>query len=172
MGDFHVTRPHYVLVAETAPQNGRWSFKLGRSRGAWELWAADTEPEMRDERLELLAVIRGLEAVDGPAQVTLWSSAPGLRRRIERGLLRWELAQFRAGRPGSPLPVENADLWRRIDRLLKIHQVQFRRLRLDGAHEDLPCEPHAFPEATIAAGVRSALARFCSRLVPWASVAC
>lgn len=159
-----MTLPHYVLVAAAAPQNGSWSFKLGRSQQNWELRAADIEPTTRGQRLELLAVVRGLEALECPARVTLCTAVPGLARRIRRGLVRWELAAARAPRGGNGRELENADLWRRIDRLLQIHTVRFRRLRVDPAHEELAGEHHGLAEPT---GLRAAIARFCSRLVPW-----
>jgi ribonuclease HI len=73
-----VPAPHFLLYAEaaqaadsTVSDAGRWRFVLRLPGGETALEAADEEPEAGPERLELLAVVRGLEALDAPSQVTL-----------------------------------------------------------------------------------------------------
>ena len=80
-----VPAPHFLLFSEArsarmegsaqtsaqANESGLWHFVLESVDGSSKLEATDEEPELDPERLELLAIVRGLEALDQPSQVTL-----------------------------------------------------------------------------------------------------
>jgi ribonuclease HI len=119
--------PHFLLYAETyrsgrgAP---RWKFAL-QSVGCDErLTAADAEPNIRRSRLELLAVVRGLEAIDRPSRVTLLSRSRYVSRGIRRQLNHWREHNWQWERFGTMTPIRDADLWQRIDRALDFHTVE------------------------------------------------
>ena len=65
--------PHYLLFAdaETHSEYGRWRFVLESILGGDALQVDDVEVDVQGERLELLAVIRGLEAIEQPSRVML-----------------------------------------------------------------------------------------------------
>jgi hypothetical protein len=86
----------------------------------------DAEPEASGERLELLALVRGLEALPQPARVTLVSESPRLNRMLNGGLEEWRTNDWRWEHHGEMVPVKNADLWRRVDRALHFHEVRLR----------------------------------------------
>ena len=111
--------------------------------------ANDEEPGAGPERLHLLAVVRGLEALDGPAEVTLVTTSSTVSRGIRRGLPAWRNNHWRWERFGRMEPVRNADLWRRIDRAMAFHAVCCRSWRVD--------TPSAPPERC---GEENAVARF------------
>src|SRR5262245_32081383 len=67
----------------------QWRFVLRLPGGEKSLEAADVEDGASTERLELLAIIRGLESLDQPSRVTLVASG-----HVERGL-KYGLAQWR-----------------------------------------------------------------------------
>lgn len=127
------TNPRYVLFLETesSMQGGTWRFILKSADGSQRLEAADFEPEIRPGRLELLAAVRGLEALDGPSRVTLYSSGTYLRRGAIYGLDYWRRHDWTWERFGQWVPVKNADLWQRLARALEFHQVEFKQMRLD-----------------------------------------
>src|SRR5688572_12883363 len=87
----YVPRPHFWLLSEPDPQrpHGGWRFILRASDGAKALEAADAEPDARGERLELLAVVRGLEAIDQPSRVTLITPSSYVKRGLVYGLHEW-----------------------------------------------------------------------------------
>ena len=60
--------------AAPGQQAGSWYFLLESSTSGQRLGASDVETEVSPQRLELLAVVRGLEALDQPSQVTLMTS--------------------------------------------------------------------------------------------------
>ncbi len=109
-------------------RQGSWRFVIQRSDGSTLLEAEDLEPDMRGERLELLSVVRGLEALDGPSQVTLVTASGYVRRGLKYGLESWRRSGFTWESFGAMTPVKNADLWQRLDRASSIHELRCLRL--------------------------------------------
>ncbi|HEV2972097.1 MAG TPA: RNase H family protein [Pirellulales bacterium] len=132
--------PHYLLFSASAPaapsdQPGDWRFVLEAVDGSSKVEIADSEPDVRGERLELLAVVRGLEAIDEPARVTLVTPSRYVSRGISDGLNDWRENGWQWERHGEMVPVKNRDLWQRVDRALEFHRVECRQWRLDAPHE-------------------------------------
>ncbi len=75
---------------------------------------SEIEAETSSERLELLSVVRGLEALPEPAQVTLLTASDTIRRGIDHGLDEWRDNDWQWESFGEMVPVKNLDLWRRI----------------------------------------------------------
>jgi ribonuclease HI len=133
--------PHFLLFAEARPQpdrrrgeRGRWRFLLESMTGTQRLEASDVEYGVRGERLELLALVRGLEALDQPSRVTLFTASDPIRRGLRYGLEDWRRNAWMWERFGKLVPVKNRDLWQRVDRAARIHRVECRLFRLDPGH--------------------------------------
>jgi ribonuclease HI len=139
-----VSAPHYLLFSEAAPANdpvddaGRWRFVLRAAAGPKVLEAADEEPAAAPDRLELLAIIRGLEALDRPSRVTLVTARRSIQHGLRSGLSYWRENDWQWERYGKLAPVKNADLWRRIERLAGIHTVECRCSRPKAADDLAP----------------------------------
>ncbi len=118
--------PALLLVCEARSTNledGRWRFTLETSDGTQLIEAADEEVGDLN-RLTLLAAVRGLEAIEGPASVTLVSSNRYLIRSLTDSLPRWRSNDYVWEHFGRRIDIQNADLWRRVDRALQIHRVE------------------------------------------------
>ena len=76
--------------------------------------AEDIEPDIQGERLELLTVVRGLEALDQPVPVTLMTPSIYVREGIRYGLAEWRRNGWRWESFGQMVPVKNCDLWQRV----------------------------------------------------------
>ncbi len=113
------------------PGPGGWGV-LMRYRGAErELWGG--EPLTTNNRMELMAAIRGLEALKRPSTVRLHTDSQYLRTGITVWIERWRRNGWRtAGRA----PVKNADLWRRLDAALAGHRVAWLWVRGHAGHPD------------------------------------
>ncbi|MGN6133502.1 MAG: RNase H family protein [Aureliella sp.] len=133
-----VAKPHFLLFCdahasagsptETAAAGGRWHFVLERIDAAERLEAADAERAVPRERLALLAVVRGLEALEQPSQVTLVTTSRYVSRGLRYGLSEWREADYSWEHFGVQKPIRNADLWQRIDCALRYHEVACRLL--------------------------------------------
>ncbi|MFO0896057.1 MAG: RNase H family protein [Pirellulales bacterium] len=144
-----VSPPKYLLfcTARRADDRGQWRFVLRQADGSERLEASDWEAEASLERLELLAVVRGLEALDQPAQVTLVTSSRYLALGFNFGLTEWSAAGWQWERFGEMVPVKHADLWQRVDQALAFHEVQCRTLRTDRGATPAPTPHYAWSPA-------------------------
>ncbi|MEM6979936.1 MAG: ribonuclease HI [Planctomycetota bacterium] len=117
--------PNLLLVVSAQSRtltDGRWQFVIETAGGRPVLEADDAE--LGDiNRLTLLATVRGLESLDGAANITLLSHNRYLIRSLTDSLPRWRRSDFVWDHFGRRVEVQHADLWRRIDRTLSIHDV-------------------------------------------------
>ena len=125
-----MTAPHYLLLSETqldeSGLTGGWSFVLERMDGSQRIEVADWEPDVKGERLKLLAVVRGLEALEQPSKVTLITPSRFIGRGIRSGLTQWKEDHWKWERFGVMTDIKNADLWKRIDRAREFHRIDCR----------------------------------------------
>jgi ribonuclease HI len=108
-----------------------WRFVLEALDGSARLEAADEEPDVEPDRLELLAVVRGLEALNQPSRVTLVTPSRYVSRGFRFGLNEWRENDWQWERFGEMAPIKNGDLWRRVDRAMRFHKVECRTWRFD-----------------------------------------
>ena len=114
----NIPTPHFFLFSQANRGNNRdeWTFVLKAADGSATLRAADAEPDAHGERLELLAVVRGLEALDQPSRVTLVTPSRYVKGGINYGLPEWGRNGWKWEHFGEMVPVKNRDLWQRLDR--------------------------------------------------------
>ncbi len=135
-----VNQPHFLLFTDASLSKsracavtdqgfGRWHFVLERLDGPERLEAADSESDVHRDRLALLAVVRGLEALEQPSQVTLVTTSRYVSRGLRYGLNEWREAEYTWEHFGIQKPIRNADLWQRIDGAMSFHQVTCRLLQ-------------------------------------------
>ncbi|HEY1068792.1 MAG TPA: hypothetical protein VGE52_21900 [Pirellulales bacterium] len=135
-------RPHYWLFLRLSDQTpGEWSFTLQPADGSAPLYAADVEPEIERDRLELLTLVRALEALDQRSRVTLVGAGVELRRGLRFGLVEWRSLDWQVEVFGELQPLPHADLWQRVDHALTFHEIQQRVWRIDPPHV-APAAPH------------------------------
>lgn len=144
--------PHYVLTPEVSRTEGfgRWRFVLRPTDGSDAIEVADVEPDVWGERLDLLTVVRALESLDQPSRVTLIGCTRYVEQGIQFGLEEWRGADWRWECFGQMVPVRDADLWQRMDRILQFHRVECGQRRVDAGHA--PAAGHHWAEAETAGG--------------------
>jgi len=134
------TAPHYLLFTQaklSSPPNGlgsRWRFVLEEIGTSNRFEEADEEPGIHGERLQLLAVVRGLEAIEQPSRVTLVTPSKHVGRGIRRSLTLWRENDWQWERFGEMAPVKDHDLWQRIDNAMQIHEINCRVWQFDPPH--------------------------------------
>ncbi len=133
-----VQRPHFLLYSQTGRKKNReeWSFVLKAADGSAIVKARDIEPDARGERLELLAIVRGLEALDQPSAVSVLTTSRYVNQGVEYGLDEWRRNGWNWECFGHMVPIKNRDLWQRLDRARRVHQVKIRWRRVDTATGD------------------------------------
>ena len=102
--------------------------------GSSEVEAADVEPDVWGERLDLLTVVRALESLDQPSWVTLIGCTRYVEQGVLYGLTEWKENGWRWECFGQMVPVRDIDLWQRMDRILQFHRVDCGQRRFDAGH--------------------------------------
>ena len=113
------------------PGPGGWGVIL-RSKGREkELFGG--ESATTNNRMELIAVIRALEALKRPSRVRLYTDS----QYVQKGISEWVHAWKRkAWRTADKKPVKNEDLWRRLDELAALHEVEWHWVRGHAGHPE------------------------------------
>ncbi|RMH54430.1 MAG: ribonuclease HI [Candidatus Hydrogenedentota bacterium] len=95
---------------------------------------SESHPHTTNNRMELLAAIRGLELLKEPCSVELVTDSRYLANAINKGWLEsWKRRNWK--RPSSKGGIiKNQDLWKRLDALLRIHKVSFRWVEGHSGH--------------------------------------
>lgn len=133
--------PHFLLFAEARIQwvadveHGTWRFQLQSLDGDDHFAAAGSERYVSQNRLEVLAVLRGLEALDQPSRVTLLTSSRYVQRALRQGLQQWEQSNWQWERFGRRVRVSNHDLWQRVVQTKQFHRIDCRLWRIDSGHD-------------------------------------
>ncbi len=137
--DTHLVAPRYQLALEVG-RNGNphaWRFVLRPSDGHRVLAIEDHEPGVAGEQLELLTLVRGLEALDQPSTVTAYGCSRYLRHGIDYGLPEWRENGWQWERFGRLVAIKHAELWQRLDRAMQIHELSCGVRRIDFPHGGL-----------------------------------
>ena len=100
------------------PGPGGWGVVLQSGEHEKELWGG--EAATTNNRMELTAAIRALEALRRPATVHLHSDSQYLQKGITEWIRNWRRNGWRTA---DRQPVKNADLWQRLAELAGQHQV-------------------------------------------------
>lgn len=118
------------------PGPGGWGFLLRCPRTRKELERSGGEPNTTNNRMELLAVIRGLESLREPCQVELYSDSRYVGQGIRSWMKGWKSRGWKRRDGGRWVPVKNVELWQRLDELASTHRVTFHHIRGHSGHPE------------------------------------
>ena len=89
------------------------------------------ERQTTNNRMELTAIIRGLEALSAPSRVRVVTDS----QYVVRGMTEWIHSWQRKGwRNAAREPVKNRELWERLLELSRKHQVSWQWIRGHAGH--------------------------------------
>jgi len=125
----HVT-VHTDGSCDTQSGDGGWAYLL--EYNGHERVASDFEAATTNNRMELTAAVRALEALTEPCHVTIVTDSQYLKKAFtDRWLNNW---QRNGWRTASKQPVKNRDLWERLLELTATHHVEWRWTRGHAGH--------------------------------------
>ena len=113
------------------PGPGGWGALLryrGRER---ELYGG--EPETTNNRMELLAVIRALQALTRPSRVIVTTDSQYVKNGITGWIHNWKRNGWKTA---ARKPVKNGDLWRELDREAGRHEIEWAWVRGHSGHPE------------------------------------
>ncbi|MFC1597450.1 ribonuclease HI [Planctomycetota bacterium] len=118
------------------PGPGGWAFVLRHPASGKELERAGAERDTTNNRMELTAVIRGLETLKRPTRVQLLSDSVYVGRGLSEWLPKWKANGWRRREGKRFKEIKNEDLWRQLDQLLAKHDVRFTHVRGHAGHTE------------------------------------
>jgi ribonuclease HI len=102
------------------PGPGGWAALL--RMGDHEREISGAEPHTTNNRMELTAVIRALQALKRPVQAQIYTDSEYVRRGITEWVAAWKT---RGWRTADRKPVKNQDLWQQLDELVRNHRIEW-----------------------------------------------
>lgn len=113
------------------PGPGGWGALLRLGENEKSLYGG--ELNTTNNRMELLAAIRGLEALKRSAAVVLTTDSQYVMKGVCEWMPNWKK---RGWKTASKQPVKNVDLWQQLDELVNQHQVEWRWVRGHTGHRE------------------------------------
>jgi ribonuclease HI len=131
MSDPEVVRIYADGACKGNPGPGGWGVVLQADGNERELFGG--EALTTNNRMELTAVIRALEALEGSYQVEVYTDSQYVQKGISEWLPDWKR---RGWRTADKKPVKNADLWRELEQLAGVHRVKWHWVRGHAGHAE------------------------------------
>jgi ribonuclease HI len=118
------------------PGPGGWGALLVAREGGAVLRERELmggEAVTTNNRMELLAAISALEALERPAAITLVTDSAYVRNGVTQWIEGWKRNGWRTA---DGKPVKNVDLWQRLDRAQSRHRVDWRWIKGHAGHAE------------------------------------
>ena len=113
------------------PGPGGWGALL-RAKGAEkELWGG--EAQTTNNRMELTAVIRALEALKRPSRVRLYTDSLYVMKGISEWIASWKR---RGWKTADKKPVKNVDLWQQLEQASARHSIEWHWVKGHSGHPE------------------------------------
>ena len=113
------------------PGPGGWGAVI--RAGAHEKELSGGEALTTNNRMELLAAIRALEALKRPCNVTLTTDSVYVRDGITKWIFAW---QKNGWRTADKKPVKNAELWQELLEAARPHKIEWRWVKGHAGHAE------------------------------------
>jgi ribonuclease HI len=112
------------------PGPGGWAALLKSVSSEKVLTGSD--PETTNNRMELTAAIRALEALNRPCRIDFFTDSEYLRRGITEWMPRWQARNWRR-KSGA---LANVDLWQALDQAIQRHEIEWHWVRGHAGNPD------------------------------------
>ena len=113
------------------PGRGGWGVLLRYGDAEKELFGG--EQDTTNNRMELMAVIKGLEALNRASSVTVTTDSKYVKNGITEWIHNWKRNGWKTA---AKKPVKNEDLWRELDDMVAKHQVTWHWVKGHAGHEE------------------------------------
>ena len=119
------------------PGPGGWAYILRDLRTGHEQEHSGAEGETTNNRMELMAVIEGLQALKRSCQVELFTDSVYVGKGLSEWMPKWKSNNWQR-REGARkwVPVKNVELWQQLDGLAAQHDVHYTRVAGHSGHPE------------------------------------
>ncbi len=118
------------------PGPGGWAYLLRHPRTDKQLENSGGERETTNNRMELMAVIEGLETLKRPTRVEIFTDSVYVGKGMTEWMPKWKANGWKRREGGKLKPVKNEDLWRRLDEQVQRHHIKYTRVVGHSGHPE------------------------------------
>jgi len=134
------TLPRVELYTDGAcsgnPGPGGWAFILRHPVSGKEIERSGGEARTTNNRMELMAAIRGLESLKRASHVELMTDSMYVLKGLTDWMPKWKSNGWWRGRGRMAKPVKNLELWQRLDELKSRHELHLTYVPGHSGHEE------------------------------------
>ena len=112
------------------PGPGGWGVLIRMGHHSKELFGG--EAMTTNNRMELTAVIRALEALKRSCQLKIYTDSVYVQKGMTEWIVSWKA---RGWRTSDKKPVKNDDLWQQLDGLAQGHEIEWIWVKGHAGHE-------------------------------------
>ena len=91
------------------------------------------EAQTTNNRMELMAVIRGLEALKRPSTVRVYTDSQYVQKGISEWVHKWKRNGWKTS---DKKAVKNDDLWKELDALAASHEIEWHWVKGHAGHPE------------------------------------
>ena len=113
------------------PGPGGWGALLKYGDTKKEL--SGGELETTNNRMEMMAAIKALESLNRPIQVELYTDSVYVKDGITKWIHGWKARNWKTA---NKKPVKNVDLWRRLERAMEPHLIDWHWIKGHAGNAD------------------------------------
>jgi ribonuclease HI len=118
------------------PGPGGWAFILRHPATGKEMERFGGEQLSTNNKMELTAVVRGLEALKRRSHVELLTDSVYVGKGITEWLPKWKANGWRRKEKNKLVPIANESLWKELDVLLAKHELRYTRVAGHSGHTE------------------------------------
>jgi len=113
------------------PGPGGWGVLLRYGQQEKNLYGG--EKETTNNRMELMAAIKGLQALSRPSDVILTTDSKYVMHGITEWITNWKK---RGWKTANKKPVKNVDLWQLLDSEIQLHKIDWQWVKGHSGHRE------------------------------------
>ncbi|MBT3530148.1 MAG: ribonuclease HI [Gammaproteobacteria bacterium] len=113
------------------PGKGGWGVLMRYGDTEKSLYGGD--PMTTNNRMELMAVIKGLEALTKPCKVKITSDSKYVLTGITDWINNWKARNWKTA---NKKPVQNVELWKQLDELAALHDIEWGWVKGHSGHRE------------------------------------
>lgn len=132
--------PEVLLYTDGAcsgnPGPGGWAFILRHPSTGKEMEKSGGERETTNNRMELMAVIQGLQTLSRACNIELFTDSVYVGKGMTEWMPKWKKNNWRRKEGSQWKSVKNDDLWKQLDEQLQKHRVKYTRVAGHSGHPE------------------------------------
>ncbi len=113
------------------PGPGGWGVLLRFGDKEKKLYGG--EGDTTNNRMELMAAIKGLQALNRSAVITITTDSKYVMQGITEWIVNWKK---RGWKTANKKPVKNVDLWQTLDKEIQQHNVEWKWVKGHSGHRE------------------------------------